>query len=52
MAIYYRLELLPEFSFQHNRNGIEITVARLSVLPNVSIIVFYQSQRILVQQLC
>ena len=51
-AIYSRLECLPDFPCQHNRNGIEITVARLSVLPNVNIIVVYRSQTIPVQQLC
>lgn len=50
-AIYSRLEFLLHFPCQHNRNGIEITVARLSVLPNVNIIVVYRSQRIPVQQL-
>jgi len=31
---------------------VSITVARLSILPNVSIVVVYRSQRIPVQQLC
>ena len=51
-AMYSKLEFRPHFPCIHIRNGIEITLTRLSVLPNVNIIVVYRSQRISVHELC
>lgn len=51
-AVYSKLKFAPGFPYRHNRNGIEITVLRLSVLANVNIIVIYRSQTVPVHQMC
>ena len=52
MAVYSRVEFIPEYPRCLNTNGIEITIMKLMILPHVTIIAIYRSPRIPVQQLC
>ena len=51
-AIYSKLEFASGFPHHYNRNGTKKTVTRLSVLPNVNIIVIYRSPTVPVQNMC
>ena len=51
-AIYSKLEFALGFPYHYNRNGTEITVTWLSVLPNVNIMVIYRSPIVPVQNMC
>ena len=51
MAVFSRVEFLPEYPRCHNINGIEITIMKVMILPHVTIIGIYRSPRIPVQQL-
>ena len=51
-AIYSRHSFVPSFPYNCNTNGIEITVVRLSILPNITIIAIYRSPKISLTLLC
>ena len=51
-AVYSRLDFYPDYPYIFNTNGIEITVLRFILFPQITIIAIYRSPRISVTQLC
>lgn len=51
-AVYSQVSLVPGFPYICNTNGIEITVMRVSSLPNITIIAIYRSPKISLRLLC
>ena len=51
MAVFSRVEFLPEYPYCLNVNGIEITIMKVMILPYVTIVGIYRSPRIPLQQL-
>ena len=51
-AVYSRLDFYPDYPYILNTNGIEITVLRFIIFPQITIIAIYCPPRISVTQLC
>ena len=51
MAVFSRVEFLPGYPYCHNTNGIQVIIAKVMILPHVTIIGIYRSPRTPVQQL-
>ena len=51
-AIYSRHSFAPGFPYNSNTNGIEMTVVKVSILPNVTITAIYCSPKISLTLLC
>ena len=51
-AVYSRIDYYPGYPFWHNRNGIEVTVIRLMIVPHITIIAIYRSPNVPMRQLC
>ena len=51
MAVFSRVEFLPEYPYCLNVKGTEITIMKVMILPHVTIVGIYRSPRIPLQQL-
>jgi len=51
-AVYSCIDYYPGYPYSYNRNGIEITVIRLMIIPHVTIIAVYRSPAVPVRQFC
>ena len=51
MAVFSRVEFLPGYPCCQNVNGIEITIMKVMILPQVTIVGIYRSPAVPVQQL-
>ena len=51
-AVYSRIPYFPGYPYSQNINGIEITIIKVFMLPHVTILGFYRSPTISVNQLC
>ena len=52
MALYSRVEFIPEYPRCCNYNGVEITLMRTMILQHISIVGIYRSPRVPMQDLC
>lgn len=52
MAVYSRVEFIPEYPRACNCRGVEITLMKTTILPYVSIKGIYRSPRVPMQDLC
>lgn len=51
-AVYSRIDYYPGYPYCYNQNGIEITVMRFMIIPQIMIIAIYRSPAIPIRQLC
>lgn len=51
-AVYSRIDYYPGYPYCYNQNGIEITVMRFMIIPDIMIIAIYRSPAIPIRQLC
>lgn len=52
IAVYSRIDYYPGYPYCYNQNGIEITVMRFMIIPDIMIIAIYRSPAIPIRQLC
>ena len=51
-AVYNKVDYLPGYPYNCNMNGIEFTIIRVGMLPDVTIVGVYRSPQISEQQMC
>ena len=51
-AVFSRIDYYPGYPYCYNRNGIEVTLIRLMIIPHITIIAIYRSPAVQIRQLC